>query len=217
MLCWSGVFGCKMLNLPRGPSGNDSREVFYVCVSPLGVDLTDENLPWSSTAFLFYLTVFLKNIYSAFPQRPLLVTNWKVVHTLGNRLRYTLWLSRQKTLIARRGWRQLSSVRKQRPTPLPTKIFFFFLVRGNLHSLLPLCPCRFSAGVPDPVQSGGMRQDSQSSGGKGREGDLNFPLPRYGYAHKDKIQLHSSAVQSTLGLVRLVKTSFICGAFLLAY
>lgn len=214
MLCWSGVFGCKMLNLPRGPSGNDSREVFYVCVSPLGVDLTDENLPWSSTTFLLYLTVFLKNIYSAFPQRPLLVTNWKVVHTLGNRLRYTLWLSRQKTLIARRGD---SQCQEATANSLTHKIFFFFLVRGNLHSLLPLCPCHFSAGVPDPVQSGGMRQDSQSSGGKGREGDLNFPPPRYDYAHKDKIQLHTSAVQSTLGLVRLVKTSFICGAFLLAY
>lgn len=167
MLCCSGVFGCKMLNLPRGPSGNDSREVFYVCVSPLGVDLTDENLPWSSTAFLFYLTVFLKNIYSAFPQRPLLVTNWKVVHTLGNRLRYTLWLSRQKTLIARRGWRQLSNVRKQRPTPLPTKIIFFFLSERKsalFASPLPLpllCrrpwPCaewRDEAGFPELWREG---------------------------------------------------------------
>lgn len=29
MLCWSWAFGWKMLNLPNGPSGNDSREGFY--------------------------------------------------------------------------------------------------------------------------------------------------------------------------------------------
>jgi len=27
---------------------------------------------------------------------------------------------------------------------------FIFLGRGSLLSLLPLCPCRFSTGVPDP-------------------------------------------------------------------
>lgn len=45
MLYLSWAFGWKILNLPKGPSGNDSREVFYVCIAPLGVYLMEENLP----------------------------------------------------------------------------------------------------------------------------------------------------------------------------
>ena len=117
MLCWSWVFGCKTLNRPEGLSGNDSREVFYSCISPLGVYPIEENFPWSSTTFLVSLAVFLKNIKSAFPQRPLLPTNWKGAHALGKGLGYTLWPLRQTA--------QLSNVKKQQPTPLPTKIILF--------------------------------------------------------------------------------------------
>lgn len=94
-----------------------------------------------------------------------------------------LWPSRHTT--------HLFNVKRKGPTPLSTKIILFSYEEEIY------CLCFFSASTtslqmsPTSMQSRGMRQDSQNSGGEGREGDLNFPCTRHDCAHRVEVQVPS--------------------------
>lgn len=172
MLCWSWAFGCKMLNLPKGPSGNDSTEVFYACIAPLGVYLMEENLPWSSTAFLVSLTVFLKKYKVSFLTETFITNKLKGCPCPGRGVRV-------RTLAIEADTPALQC-QEATANSLTHKNNFIFLGRGSLLSLLPLCPCRFSAGVPDPCAE--QRDEAGfpelQRGGQGGWSELSTPEVR---------------------------------------
>lgn len=139
MLCWSWAFGCKTLNLPKGPSGNDSREVFYACITPLGVYPMEENLPWSSAAFLLSLTGFLKKYKVSFFRETFITNKLKGCPRPGEGVKLrTLAIETDDPAL---------QCQEATANSLTHKNNFIFLGRGSLLPLLFLC---FSAGVPDP-------------------------------------------------------------------
>lgn len=137
MLCWSWVFGCKMLNLPKGASGNDSTEVFYACITPLGVCSMEEK----SLLKFNCLSCFSHSLFSQ-----TFITN-KLKGCLcpvgGVRIRA---LAVKADNPALQSWQEMSN-------SFIHKNNFTFLWRGSLLSLLLLCLYHFSAGVPDLQRS----------------------------------------------------------------
>lgn len=200
MLCWSWVFGYKMLNLPKGTSGNYSREVFYACMTLVGV------VQWRKISLEVQLSFLF--LSQPFFHRLLLPTNWKGACGLEEGLGYVLWPSRQTT--------QLFDVDKKCQTPLSTKIILLSYEQ-EVYCLCYSSASTNSLQVPlTSVQSRGMRQDSQNSGEEGSQGDPNFPHSRCDCAYRVEAQVHSFATAwPTLSFVSLVKISFIHAASLL--
>lgn len=138
MLCWSWVCIWKMLNLPRGVSGNDSREVFYACMTPPGVCSMKENLSWCSTVFPASFTVFFSQVF------------------ITNKLKGCLCLGGEVRIcaLAIKADNPALQCQQERFNSFSHKSNFSFLGRGSLLSSLPLpllCrhpwpPCRAERG-----------------------------------------------------------------------
>lgn len=151
----------------------------------------------------FSHSVFFTGFYEL-----LWTTNWKGACDLEEGFGYLLWPSRQKT--------QLFNVNRKVSTPLSTKIILF-CYEEEIYRLRFFSASTASLQVSlTSMQSRGMRQDSQNSGGEGREGGLNFPHTRYDCVHRVEVQVPSfAAAWPTSSFVSLVKTAFIHGASLL--
>lgn len=200
MLCWSWVFGCKMLNLPKGASENDSREVFHACIYPFGVCSMEENLSWSSTVLFVSLTVFFSQAFIANKLKECLCPGGGV----------------RICALAIKAHNPSLQCQEEGSNSFIHKNNFIFLWRGNILSLLLLCLYPFSADVPN------LHAEQRDEAG--------FPeLWRGGQGGWLELSVHKAWLCSqswsssplfatawhTFSFVSLDKTSFIHGASLL--